>query len=394
MTPAMTGENIVCFAKDWDDDPTSNTHVMRLLARDNRVLWLNSIGMRRPSVGSARDIRRIFRRLVDFRRGAREAAPNLWVASPPVIPLPHSPLATRMNRALLRSTVGRLRRQLGMQAFQLWTFLPNVAAYTDLGQSLLVYYCVDNWLHMGGADGDGQGLDALERELCRRADLVFATSRSLVESKRRLNPETHLASHGVDHAHFATALDPHGPAAPELADVTGPVLGVIGLIDGRVDVDLLGHVADRHPEWTIAVVGSVVIDPAPLLRRANVRLLGRQPYARLPAFCRRFSVGLVPFAVNEYTRAINPIKLREYLSAGLPVVATALPEVEAWAPLAAAARDRDDFVRLVEAALGDDAPGRRAERSGAMRAETWEEKVAAIGRQVLRTRRAREGVAA
>jgi glycosyltransferase involved in cell wall biosynthesis len=247
---------------------------------------------------------------------------------------------------------------------------------------------------MAGADGDGRELDALERELCRRADLVFATSRYLVDAKRRINPETHLASHGVDHTHFAAALDPHAAAAPELADVTGPVLGVVGLIDGRVDVELLGHVADRHPEWTIAVVGTVAIDPAPLQRRANVRLLGRQPYARLPAFCRRFSVGLVPFVVNEYTRAINPIKLREYLSAGLPVVATALPEVEAWAPLAAAARDRDDFVRLVEAALRDDAPGRRAERSAAMRAETWEEKVAAIGRQVLRTRRAREGVAA
>jgi glycosyltransferase involved in cell wall biosynthesis len=388
----MAGENIVCFAKDWDDDPTSNTHVMRLLARDNRVLWLNSIGMRRPSVG-ARDVRRILRRLGDFRRGAHEAAPNLWVASPPVLPLPHSPLATRVNRALLRSTVGRLRRQLDMPAFQLWTFLPNVAAYTDLGQSLLVYYCVDNWLHMAGADGDGRRLDALERELCRRADIVFATSRALVEAKGRLNPETHLASHGVDHAHFATALDPHGPAAPELADVKGPVLGLIGLVDERVDVGLLAHVADRHPEWTVAVVGTVAVDAAPL-RRANVRLLGRQPYARLPEFCRRFSVGLVPFAVNEYTRAINPIKLREYLSAGLPVVATALPEVEAWAPLAAAARDRDEFVRLVEAALRDDAPARRAERSAAMRAETWEEKVAALGRHVLRARRAREGVAA
>lgn len=392
MSPAMTGENIVCFAKDWDDDPTSNTHVMRLLARDNRVLWLNSIGMRRPSVGSARDLRRILRRLGDVRRGATEAAPNLWVASPLVLPLPHSPLATSVNRALLRATLGRLRRQLDMRAFQLWTFLPNVVEYAELGQSVLVYYCVDNWLHMAGADGPA--LDALEQRLCRRADLVFATSRALVEAKRRLNPETHLASHGVDHAHFATALDPRTPVAPELADVAGPVLGVIGLIDERVDVPLLAHVADRHPDWTIAVVGTVLVDPAPLARRGNVRLLGRQPYERLPSLCRRFSVGLVPFVVNPYTRDINPIKLREYLSAGLPVVATALPEVAAWAPLAAVASDREEFVRLVEAALRDDSPARRAERSGAMRAETWEEKVAAVGRQVLRAVRAREGVAA
>jgi glycosyltransferase involved in cell wall biosynthesis len=392
MSATMTGENIVCFAKDWDDDPTSNTHVMRLLARDNRVLWLNSIGMRRPSVGSARDLRRILRRLDDFRRGAREVAPNLWVASPLVLPLPHSPVATRVNRALLRATVARLRRQLAMRTFQLWTFLPNVGEYADLGQSLLVYYCVDNWLHLAGADGPA--LDALEQRLCRRADLVFATSRSLVEAKRRLNPETHLASHGVDHAHFAAVLDPRTPVAPELADVAGPVLGVIGLIDERVDVPLLTTLADRHPEWTIAVVGTTLVDPAALARRPNVRLLGRQPYARLPSLCKGFAVGLVPFVVNEYTRDINPIKLREYLSAGLPVVATALPEVAAWAPLAAVARDHDDFARLVATALREDSPARRAERSAAMRAETWEEKVAALGRHVLRVRRAREGVAA
>ena len=392
MSPSMAGENIVCFAKDWDDDPTSNTHVMRLLARDNRVLWLNSIGMRRPSVGSARDLRRIFRRLGDAGRGAREAAPNLWVASPLVLPLPHSPLATRLNRALLRAAISRLRRQLDMRTFQLWTFLPNVGEYADLGQSLLVYYCVDNWLHMAGADGPG--LDALEQQLCRRADLVFATSRSLVEAKRRLNPETHLASHGVDHAHFAAALDARTAVAPELADVTGPVLGVVGLIDERVDLALLAHVAACHPDWTIAVVGTVLVDPAPLARYGNVRLLGRQPYARLPSLCRRFSVGLVPFVVNEYTRDINPIKLREYLSAGLPVVATALPEVAAWAPLASVAQNPEDFVRHVEAALRDDTAARRAERSAAMRAEAWEEKVAALGRHVLRARRARQGVAA
>jgi glycosyltransferase involved in cell wall biosynthesis len=389
---AMRGENIVCFAKDWDDDPTSNTHVMRLLARDNRVLWLNSIGMRRPSVGSARDLRRIVRRLEDFRRGARQVAPNLWVASPLVLPLPHVPLATRVNRLLLRATVARLRRRLGMASFQLWTFLPNAGQYADLGQSLLVYYCVDNWLHMAGADGPA--LDALERDLCRRADLVFATSRSLVEAKRRLNPETHLASHGVDHAHFARALDPATPVAPELADVRGPVLGVVGLLDDRVDVALLAALADRRPDWTLALVGTTLVDVAPLARRPNVRLLGRQPYARLPELCRAFGVGLVPFVLNEYTRDINPVKLREYLSAGLPVVSTALPEVAAWAPLAAVACDAEEFAALVARALAEDSPARRAERSAAMRGETWEEKVAALGRHVLRVRGARREAAA
>jgi glycosyltransferase involved in cell wall biosynthesis len=392
MSAGMSGQNIVCFAKDWDDDPTSNTHVMRILARENRVLWLNSIGMRRPAVGSARDIRRIIRRLDDFRRGAQQVAPGLWVASPIALPLPHHRIATRLNRTLLRASIARLRRQLGMNAFQLWSFLPNVAEYADLGQSLLVYYCTDNWLHLAGADG--AALEATERELCRRADLVFGTSRWLVEAKRPYNPETHLASHGVDHAHFAAALAADLAPPPELADVQGPILGVIGLIDQRIDLGLLDTVAVRHPEWTVAIVGTTLVDTTALARHPNVRVLGRQPYARLPQFCRRFAVGLVPFVVNDFTRDINPIKLREYLSAGLPVVATALPEVGAYVPLAAVTRDADEFVRAIEAALRDDSPARRLERSRAMLAETWDAKVDALGRQVMRIRHARNGAAA
>jgi glycosyltransferase involved in cell wall biosynthesis len=386
----MRGENIVCFAKDWDDDPTSNTHVMRILARENHVLWLNSIGMRRPTVGSARDVRRMIRRLDDFRRGAHQVAPGLWVASPIALPLPHHRLATRLNRTLLRATIGRLRRQLGMHDFQLWSFLPNVADYADLGQSLLVYYCTDNWLHLAGADG--AALEAMERQLCRRADLVFGTSRWLVDAKRPYNPETHLASHGVDHAHFAAALTADLPPPPELADVRGPVLGLIGLIDERIDLGLLEAVAVRHPEWTIAMIGTTLVDTAALARHENVRVLGRQPYARLPQFCRRFSVGLVPFLVNDFTRDINPIKLREYLSAGLPVVATALPEVGAYVPLAAVTHDADEFIRAVETALRDDSPERRHERSRAMLAETWEAKVDALGHHVMRIRRGANGL--
>ncbi len=106
----LTGENIVCFAKDWDDDPTSNTHVMRLLSRDNRVLWLNSIGMRKPSFTSGVDAARIVRRLKSGLRGARQVAANIWVLNPLVVPLAHGPAALSLNRLILRLTLARARR--------------------------------------------------------------------------------------------------------------------------------------------------------------------------------------------------------------------------------------------------------------------------------------------
>src|SRR6185503_13028582 len=254
----MSGEHLVCFAKDWDDHPTSNNHVMRLLARRNRVLWVSSIGMRRPRA-SARDLRRIVRKLGASLRGPHHVADGLWVLAPLVLPLPHSDLATALNRRLLRATIRRAARRLGMETFQVWTFLPNTVDYaTDLDPTLLVYYCVDDWAHAEGYDGPA--LAALERRLCARADVVFATSTGLVRAKRRWNANTHLAAHGVDHAHFARALDPATPTAPEVARLAGPVVGVVGLLDERVDTALLAHVAARRPDWSIALIGRAHVD--------------------------------------------------------------------------------------------------------------------------------------
>ena len=383
----MTTGGIVCFGKDWDDDPTSNTHVMRALAADRRVLWLESIGMRVPRVGSPRDLRRIANRLSLAARAPRQVAPNLWIASPILLPLPHSAGATALNRRLLRRTVARLARRLDLGRYELWTFLPNTAAYADaLDPDLVVYYCVDNWAASRGYDG--ARLAALEQDLCRRADVVFGTSRTLVAARSAVNPETHLATHGVDHAHFARALAPETLVAPEVAALPKPVLGVVGLLDDRIDVALLDRLAREHPEWTIALVGTVALDPAPLARHANVRFLGRQPYARLPAILKGFAAGLVPFVVNDYTRDINPVKAREYLSAGLPVIGTALPEIAALGE-AVAATDHADFIAAVARAIRDDTPARRTARSTAMAGETWAQRVVALRAHVARVRGAR-----
>ncbi|HKA29983.1 MAG TPA: glycosyltransferase, partial [Candidatus Binatia bacterium] len=320
----MTGGNIVCFAKDWDGHPTSNTHVMRLLARRNRVLWLESVAMRVPRPGSSRDLRRIVRRVAAAARGPRRVEADLWVASPLVLPLPYSPWAAALNGRLLQRTVRRLCQRLEMDRFQVWTFLPTAGDYARvLGGRPLVYYCVDDWAH--SPDYDGARVREAEARLCQVADVVFATSRALVADKRRWNSHTHHAPHGVDYAHFARALDPALPVAAEVAGLGRPVLAVVGLLDWRIDTGLLAALADRRPDWSLALVGPVHADLRALAARPNVHLLGRLPYTRLPAVLKGCAVGLVPFVADEYTRHIDPVKLREYLSAGLPVVATAPP---------------------------------------------------------------------
>jgi glycosyltransferase involved in cell wall biosynthesis len=378
----LTGQNIICFAKDWSQDPTSNNHVMRILARHNKVIWVNSIGMRQPNLASGRDLGKIARAIQRFIKGPVKVDENLWVFTPLVLPLPHSRWAAAINHRILMWTIAFLRRRLRIDRFQLWTFLPTVVPYVGrLGESFVVYYCTDDFSQFSFMDGER--LFAAEQELCRRADVVFTTARALQEKRRPFNAETHLALHGVDHQHFASALAARTVVPPELADAPGPILGFFGWIQDWIDLDLIAYIAQRRPSWTIALIGKVSVDIAPLRRFSNIRVLGQKPYADLPSYCKAFSVGLVPFVINELTRSVNPIKLREYLSAGLPVVSTDLPEVRAYHDVCRIAQNPEEFLAACDEAISTDTPARRQIRSEAMSRETWEARVNDIGRVVL-----------
>jgi glycosyltransferase involved in cell wall biosynthesis len=384
----LTGQAIICFAKDWDEDPTSNNHVMAELAKGNRVLWLNSVSTRTPNVASARDLKKIARKLASFARGARRVREGLWVYTPIVLPLPHSRWARAANRYILKVVLRVLRMKLGMGTFQLWTFLPNVADYVGgLGEDVSVYYCVDEWSKFNYVDN--RRTAEAERQLVQKVDVVFAVAQSLVDSRRAINPETHLARHGVDHALFAAALDDATQVPDDLARVPGPVVGFYGTLQDWVDLDLICFMAKRHPDWSIVLIGKPMVDLSRLKEYPNVHVLGRKPHGQLPAYCKGFSVGIIPYVLNERLLHVNPIKLREYLSAGVPVVSVALPELVPYAAQCTIAHSYEEFDRGVEAAIRGDSPDKRRERSELMRGETWQARVADVCRHVLRVKAAR-----
>jgi glycosyltransferase involved in cell wall biosynthesis len=279
-----------------------------------------------------------------------------------------------------------------MDDFQLWSFIPTAVEYFGhLGESFRVYYCTDEWSQFSYVDGPR--VTAMERELCRRCDIVFTTSRTLLTAKRAWNPETHLASHGVDFEHFARALAPETTPPDEVAGLKHPVLGFFGLVQDWIDIDLIGWLAQARPDWTIVMIGKVVVDHSRLAALPNIKWLGRKPYESLPSYCKAFDVGLIPFRINELTRNVNPIKLREYLSAGLPVVSTALPECAAYPDWCTVADTREQFLAACEAAIAADSPETRRARSALMRAESWEHKVRQLGEHIVRVRGARSRLA-
>jgi glycosyltransferase involved in cell wall biosynthesis len=368
---------IIALAKDWHEDPTSNHHVLRELARSRRVLWLNSVATRTPSLASGRDLAKLKRKLAEVARGARNVENDLWVATPLVLPLPHNAAAHAINRQLVRATVKALRLRLGIEQFQLWTFLPTTAPYVgELGEQLSVYYCVDEWSLFPYLDRERTA--AAERALLAKVDAVFAVNHALAETKRRVNGATFVAPHGVDHALFARALDDATAVPADLAALPGPRLGFYGTLREWVDVDLLAHVARAPPQRSIDLVGQQLADASALRELPNVHLLGQRPHRELPAYCKGFDVGLIPYRIDDRMPFVNPLKLREYLSAGLPVVSTPVPEVQRYATACRIAHTPEAFVAAIDAALREDTPAARGARSAAMKNETWAARVAEV----------------
>lgn len=376
--------DIVAFAKDHSEAPTSCNHVLRELARTRRVLWLNSVATRTPKLSSGRDMGKLGRKLKEFWKGPVNVENGLWVFTPLVLPLPHNPLARRLNRRILQATVRMLRLRLGIADFQLWAFIPNVADYVGaLGESLAVYYCVDEYSMFSNIDADP--ILAAEKALLQRVDCVFAVTSALADRKRLHNPNTHLSPHGVDHATFARALEPDLPVPADLAALPRPVVGFYGTIQDWVDLELIAHLARSHPEWSLVLIGPVLVDVAVVANLPNVHLLGRRPHQDLPAYCKGFDVGLIPYRMIDRMPFVNPIKLREYLSAGLPVVSTAVPEVRRYPEWCSVGEDHDGVRLAIEKALREDTPEQRTLRSRTMVSETWQARVANVERIVQET---------
>jgi hypothetical protein len=261
-----------------------------------------------------------------------EVAPWLHVYSPPPM-LPFKtrvPVFNRLSQAWIRPFVRRAMHAVGIEAPVLFTFLPHLHASVGCyGERLVCYYCVDD---MGSLSRviDPEVVGAYERELLAKADAVFTTARGLQRRLSRWHRDVELVPNGSDPELYEDATRPQLSLPPELADVRGPVLGFSGVVDFRLDQELLADVMRRRPDWTLLVVGPVRTSVSTLAASRNVRFVGLQPQSSLPRYFRAMTVGLVPYVIGPMVQYIYPTKLNDYLGGGLPVISTPLPELEGW----------------------------------------------------------------
>jgi len=258
-----------------------------------------------------------------------------------------------------------------------WFYDPMaVSAFAGkMGETLTVYDCMDELSKFKCAPPEIIGREA---ELLSRADVVFTGGRKLFEAKSQHNDNCHFYGCGVDCEHFGKAREKATEIPRELQKKQKPVLGYFGVVDERMDYELIGRLADANPNWSVVMIGPVMkVDEAALPKRPNLHWLGQRSYSDLPAYCKGFDVCLMPFALNESTEFINPTKALEYMATGRMIVSTAVPDVvRNFGSVAKVGGDREEFVLLCQQLLARPEP-EAVERGLKMASEnTWESIVA------------------
>ena len=265
----------------------------------------------------------------------------------------------------------------------LWFYDPMaVTAFLGhLDEAAVVYDCMDELSQFRGAPPE---LVKRERELLSAADVVFAGGPKMAKSKRRYNSNCHSYGCGVDIKHFGKARHAATPIPHDVAQFTGPVLGYVGVVDERLDYDLLAKLADHNPAWDLAIVGPhTKVDPAELPVRPNLHFLGGRDYAELPAYAKAFDICMMPFAKNEATEFINPTKALEYMATGTPVVSTDVEDVVLqFSEVASIATSHEEFIAHCEERLARPNAARIEAGLKLAKNNSWESIVAQLEKHV------------
>ena len=320
--------DMIGFGEDWCGLPSSTQHLIQHLAKTRKIVWVNSIGLRRPKLDRY-DFKRLWAKLFAGKVKAKYSSDeysmgdNFCIVNPKTLPAPRSRFGRWLSTLILKSQIKPVINKAKLNSPVLWISLPTaVDIVGKLGDSGLVYYCGDDFSALAGVDH--QTVRLREKELVEKADLILAASEHL---KLQFPPsKTQLLSHGVDYNLFSK----RAPRADDLPDDGRPIAGFYGSISSWLDIELLQLSIAKLPDWHFIFIGKPVVDVSVLTRFPNVTLLGERPHHQLPSYSQYWTACLLPFINNDQIRACNPLKLYEYLATGRPIISTDFPAVSSF----------------------------------------------------------------
>jgi glycosyltransferase involved in cell wall biosynthesis len=373
--------DFIVFSDDWGVHPSSSQHIFRHIAQEHRVLWINTVGMRTMKF-SLGDFRKAARKMAGMFSGRTTSAQEwterpslLHVARPVTLPFPNSSLATRLNTASILRSIKRQMHLLAMKDPVVVSTVPNVCDVVGkLHAARKIYYCVDDFSQWPGLAQDA--VEKMEDRLIMAVDVVLAASPVLQERLQARHPRVELFSHGVDLDMYREPLPPMPdwlPGSPE------PRIGFYGLLDERVDAPLLAAVARGMPEVNFILAGPRTVALPTLETLGNVYMPGNVPYRQLPSYVRGLLALILPYRVDSFTDTLAPLKLKEYILSGLPILASPLAGVSNTShDLLKVVRTEGDWMQAIRDVISNGRPFRPAGTGSLSVEDGWNHRAARL----------------
>lgn len=364
----------VVLGDDWGRHVSTTQHLMRQVAQQHPIVWVNSYGHRTPrftitdAKRAAVKVGRMLRRstVVVPSFAISENAPAV-IIEPKALPWHRRRLIHRLNTTSILRDIRRALASLPEAKAPVFISCSPLGCdmVGALGEQASLYLCIDDFNELPGVERDL--LAPFERRLVAGVDGTVVTAQALLDGRV---PRSGLSLHlpqGVNFAHFAAQRE----CPAELRNLPRPIIGFAGGVGPVLDWDLLRDVAAAFPTATLLFVGMLQPDLDVVGMPTNVRFLGARPYSDLPSYVQQFDVALIPYVINRHTISVDPLKLLEYLAAGRSVVSTPLPEVEKYRDHVAIARNTAAFIAAIHFALSNETPELIDSRRHVASEHTW-----------------------
>ncbi len=380
--------DVVCFGGgDWwyHNRAHIDMQIMRRFARVGTVLYVNSIVIQKPKFGkNSKFIDKFVRKAKSIMTGLKQSGEGFWVYSPLTLPVHHIPWARQLNELLLTIQIRTVVRKLKIHNPIIWVACPGACDTSiRLPKSALIWQRTDRWEEFPNVDT--RIISAYDRKLKVNADLTVFVSSLLYGAEYKQCRNALCLDHGVDYEMFAHAYD-NGTIPQDMANIRKPIVGFFGQIDGHTfDVHFIEKVTECLPEISFVLIGKALneVDCHSLLSRKNVWMLGQKPYKQVPHYGKCFDVAIMPWCQNRWIEACNPIKLKEYLALGKPVVSTPFPELQKYDDVVYQAKTPREFADCIKRALTEDNAERIASRRRKVEKSTWDSKAQLVLKELF-----------
>jgi len=367
-------KDVICFGgEDWwyHNRGHIDMQLMRRFSKLGTGLYINSIVMQKAALSQGKQlIQKATRKAKSIFTGLKKTEAGFWVYSPFSLPAHHISWAKRLNETILYHQIHLVITRLGIHHPAIWVACPaacNVAL--KLKRTALVYQRTDRYEEYPNVDKDI--IKEYDQRLKASADLTVFVSHTLYEEERLQCRRAFFLDHGVDYNLFAdAALDTEKPE--DIANISRPIVGFFGGIDDHTsDIGFMERVVDLTPEMSFVFVGKTSSDCSRLISKKNVKMLGQKPYEQIPHYGKCFDVAVMPWRQNRWIQACNPVKLKEYLALGKPVVTTPFPELLKYQNVVYEAQTPEEFSESIKQAIAEDCPEKIAARKDKVRTATW-----------------------